>query len=252
MRRLRIVPSRLDPLVCEKPRELLPVRTPNNVEVPRRIASLWLLWQPEAHRLQFCESIGVEARGGAALSVPLLEQRKLLEQDDRLDGVQPGGIADIIVAVLAGLSVDAKCSRMLGQRRIVGHECARVPYRPEVLRGVEAEGRRCGGVANGHAVAAGPVSLTGVLDDCHAVTLCDARKSAHVCHLSVKVNGQHVRRSVCGGTLCLSNGQVVVVLGDVDDYGSRLCLNYRLECRRESHRGDHDSGLWSETRRDQR
>src|SRR5918994_4475350 len=127
MRRLRIVPSGMDPLVCEKPRELLPVRTPNNVEVPRRSASLWLLWQPEAHRLQFGESIGVGARGGAALSVPLLEQRKLFEQNDRLDGVEPGCIADMIMVVLAGLSVDAKCSRMLGQRRIVGQECARIP-----------------------------------------------------------------------------------------------------------------------------
>src|SRR5918995_6602803 len=116
MRRLRIVPSGLDPPVCEKPRELLPARTPNNVEMPRRIASRWLLWQPETDRLQFGESIRVETRGGAALSVPLLEQRKLLEQDNRLDSVQPGCIADMIMVVLAGLSVDAKCSRMLGQR----------------------------------------------------------------------------------------------------------------------------------------
>src|SRR5918995_5974229 len=110
MRRLRIVSSGLNPSVCEKPRELLPVGTSDNVEVPRRIASLCLLWQPEAHRLQFSESIGVEARGGAALLVPLLEKRKLFEQDDRLDGVQPGCIADMIMVVLAGLSVDAKCS----------------------------------------------------------------------------------------------------------------------------------------------
>src|SRR5215204_1503955 len=108
MRRLRIVPSGLDPPVCEKPRELLPIRTPNNVEVPRRTTSLWLLWQPETYRLQFGERISVETRGGAALSIPLLEQRKLLNQDDRLDGIQPGGIADMIVVVLAGLSVDAK------------------------------------------------------------------------------------------------------------------------------------------------
>src|SRR5918994_6887574 len=161
---LWIVPSGLDAPVREKRCELLPVRAPNDVDVPRRLTSLWFRWQPEAQRFQSGKSIRVEARGGSALPVPLLEQWKLLEQDDRLDGVQPGGVADVVVVVLAGLSVDAKCSRVLGQTRVVGHERPRVPHCSEVLRRVEAEGRRCGGFANGQAIAAGPVSPGRILE----------------------------------------------------------------------------------------
>src|SRR5829696_2462792 len=108
--------------------------------MPGRIAYRRLRRKPKAAGVQVGERVRVELRGRSALLVPLLEQRKLREQDDRLDRVESGGVADVVVLVLLRLAVHPKRGRVLGQRVLVSHEGAGISHRAKVLRGIKAEG----------------------------------------------------------------------------------------------------------------
>src|SRR5215207_2574536 len=176
MRGMGVVPPGLDAPICEEGRERLRLRRPDNVEMPDWVAPRGLLRKAEAEPLHLRQSVRVELRRGLTLSVPPFEQGEFLEQDDRLDGVEPGGVADVLMVVLVRLAVDTKRQRMLGQRLVVGHERARVSHRAEVLSRVKAEGCRSSHARGGRAVAASPVRLARVLDDLEAVSFSDGRK----------------------------------------------------------------------------
>ncbi len=66
-----------------------------------------------AHAL---ERIRVELRGRPALARPLVEVRELMEQDDRLDRVEAGGVALESAAVLLHLAVVPERAGALGER----------------------------------------------------------------------------------------------------------------------------------------
>ena len=89
--------------------------------------------------------------------------RKLAQQGDCLNRVQPRGVADHVVLVLAPLPVLAQRADPLGDGRVVGEEGSGVAECAEVLPRIEAVGGRRAG-AGAQAAAARAVGLAGVLD----------------------------------------------------------------------------------------
>src|SRR5439155_8601650 len=186
VRGLRIVTRRLDAALGEKAREELWLAGSDDVEVPDRFAPFRLLRQAEL--VEPRERLLVEASRPPTLEIPLVEQRKLLEQNDRLDRVESCCVAHVFVVVLARLTVFAQRPCVCGKPVVIRHERARVSHRAEVLRGIEAVSSGASGVTGADPVPSSSVRLTRVLDYLQTVRLGDAGEVLHVGHLPVEVN----------------------------------------------------------------
>ncbi len=122
------------------------------------------------------ERLRVEVGGATALLVPLVEERQLAKENERLDRVESRGPADRVVLVLRRCPCSRSERTLVGEFGVVGDERACVSHRAEILPRVEAE--RAGGpsCAGAHAVARRSVRLTGVLDDDKTVGTSDCRQ----------------------------------------------------------------------------
>src|SRR5205085_2788171 len=116
------------------------------------------------------------------------------EQDERLDRVEPGGVALELVAVLRALPVLAERDDHVRQRVDVRDERARVARGAEVLARIEGEGRGDAGRAGAEAVARRAVRLAGVLDEREAEGL----QRAHVRELAIEVDGEDEASAAAG------------------------------------------------------
>ena len=145
-----------------------------------------------AHREQVIDVAGVELRRdddrvdsvqGVAIAAgerappigPPAEERQPGAQDRRLHLVEPRVDAELVVAVLVGLPAVAQPLRARQERGIARRQRAAVAERAEVLRRVEAVGRRGADAADRTSVARGQVRLAAVLDDREVVPPGDRR-----------------------------------------------------------------------------
>src|SRR6266576_941973 len=137
MEGLWIVPGGRDPALGEEPRQRLRFLRSDHEEVPDGLAPSGD--RREAKVADTRKPISVERCGLPPLVVPALEVRQLLQQDERLDRVEPCRVADQVVLVLARLSMLAQGSDARRKRLVVRRERAGVAYRSQVLSRVEAE-----------------------------------------------------------------------------------------------------------------
>src|SRR6185312_12511059 len=90
---------------------------------------------------------------------------ELVRQNQRLDRVEPRGVADALVQVALALPVLAQAARAGGDGRVVRDERSCVAHRAEVLARVEAERRCAADGAGAKTSAPRTVRLAGVFDD---------------------------------------------------------------------------------------
>src|SRR5215213_1918102 len=111
------------------------------------------------------QQLPVERGMAAAPLRPLVQTPQLDAQERRLERVQAPVEALHDVDVLLPLAVVAQHANRVPESGVAGHDRAAVAERPEVLRLVEAEGRRVPERAGTAAPVAGAMSLACVLDD---------------------------------------------------------------------------------------
>ena len=112
--------SRGDAPIFEKHGESISRGRTHYVEVPRGHAALDYGGKDEI--ADTCECLTVESSSVSALLVPLVEQRELVLQDDRLDRVEARRPSQARMYVLRGLAVLAEAADSSSQLRVGGHE----------------------------------------------------------------------------------------------------------------------------------
>src|SRR5262249_30131411 len=133
------------------------------------------------------ECLAVEHGCLPPLLVPLVEQRELAQEDERLKSVQARPVADVLGAVAARLTVLAERLRAASRLRVVEDECPGVPHGSEILRGVEAEGRGGAHGAGTDAVSLGAVRLACVLEQLEAAAASELLERPNVRELTVEM-----------------------------------------------------------------
>jgi hypothetical protein len=246
VRWLGIVAARFDATVCEEGSQTLRLRDAHDEQMPNRLASLRLRRKP--HSVESGECLRVVRGRRSALLVPPVQERKLLEQDDRLERVQAGGVPDVLVVVLICFAVAAERANPVGEVTVVGDERSGVTHRTEVLRRIEAERGRTCEPAGPDSIAARTMCLTRVLNDRHVVRASDVGQRAHVGQLTVEVD-RHQVRCVCGRTLRLPDVHGVVVVIDVEHHRHAAGLEHCLERGRERSGRHDDAGATLDARR---
>src|SRR3970040_881561 len=103
--------------------------------------------------------------GTPSFRVPAVEERQLVEEDERLDRVEPRSVALEVVTVLPPLAVLAERAYGVGEAGVVGHDRSGVTPGAEVLRRVEAERGGEPGRSGPDVLPLGTVRLAGVLDE---------------------------------------------------------------------------------------
>src|SRR5829696_4198998 len=163
MCRFRVVAARLNSEVGEMCGEPTGVGGSNHVEVPDRLAALDFPRKQQV--VDPRQSFPVELRSRSTLPVPLLEQWEFLQQDDCLNRVESGGVADELMVILARFAMHAQRAHTRGDLVVVRDERTRIAEGAEVLGGIEAESGRASELARAHAFPLRAVRLACVLDD---------------------------------------------------------------------------------------
>ena len=147
------------------------------------------------HAAQKTRAIGLGV--GAPRRVPAIEVRKFHREHGRLHRVEARIAPFDRVLVLHALPVIPEEPQLFRRATVVGHDDPGVAVRAEVLRWVEAEGRRVAERAGAPPADARAVRLRGVFDDDEIVPRRDRQHRLDVGRLSVQVDrhdGARARR----------------------------------------------------------
>src|ERR671915_2080561 len=92
-----------DPTLREEGRERLRLRSADGVQVPYRLALGGNRREPEVS--DALQRLAVDRRSAAPLAVPLVEQRELVAENERLERVEAGPVGPPFVLVISALPV---------------------------------------------------------------------------------------------------------------------------------------------------
>ncbi len=140
------------------------------------------------------QQTAIPRRQGAAPPGPLAEPRQPRPEDGRLQLVEAGVHAGLLVMVAVGLSAVAQPPDPCRQRAIVGDDGAAVTERAEILGRIEAERAGDADRADRTAGSGREVRLAAVFDDRQIVARGDSLERAHVGCLPVQMNRQNRAR----------------------------------------------------------
>ena len=171
---------------------------------------------PRQVKTKIGQGLPVPSRDGPPGPNLVREPPQLLGEDQRLDRVEPFGPPHSVVHVGCSLGVVAEAPDPAGHIGIRARHEPRVAPRPEVLRGVGAEGRGVAQRSHGPAGRRGPVSLGGIFQHPPSPILGQLHEGRHVDRQPVQMDG-HDGVHVEGLDHLRVDQVVLVVIGDHRD-----------------------------------